>query len=235
MTRWIVLLIVIVFSVACNQALSTQPNPEPPPVVDPEPEPVPDPEPEPMPEPEPQDDPADYIHLDRVETIIYGRGGPGPKDAVGTSGLLHGATSIGWRSPLRASRCENSTWYLGYSNARDLVDFGFAGADLVQKGENRIIPILRSPNRRCNPNNIKYDPKFLKPDGTCARSEMRKERLKEYRSRLIPHMEEAYRIEGVAGRCRSTLQSLGARGYDRASGWCVALEELGATASVCPQ
>jgi hypothetical protein len=190
---------------------------------------VPDPTP-----PDCQGEPPCYVHYDRVDGIVNG--------TPARLALLHYCPDANWRDPVRvADRCgDDVARYLGFSDSQALREFGDQdGKDLCVEGEERIVPQLENTNRRCDENNPNYDPRFLKSDGDCARSEMRKTRLVEYRSRLDPHEERAVAMRARAGECREAVVAAGGNAYDSIAGFCGSLNRANAatgfTVEDCPQ
>jgi len=182
--------------------------------------------------PPPGPDPTNYIHIDRVPGIIDGT-------AVQV-GLLHGLTWGGWRDPLRvAVECASDVRYIGFASPDELTAFGIFGRELTREGEDFMIPQMRTENRRCNKASPKFDPRFLKANGDCARSEMRKSRLQEYHGtdenpRLDAHMQRVSEATRLAGRCRAKLLDRG-YAYDSTWGWCQKMTLAGFSQADCPQ
>ena len=182
------------------------------------------------PEPPPDvPDPKNYINLDRVEGIINGTSTKDP-------GLLHGMTFGGWRDPLAVVAkcpwaCDGSDGPPFFEmDCAELTAYGNLGQELVQEGEEFIIPQLRKVNRRCKETHPQHDPRF------CGRSEMRKSRLQEYRSRLDPHKETMNWTRGKAGTCRDALIAAGGGAYDSIAGWwCGSMTRAGFGVRDCPQ
>jgi len=201
-------LILVLLLTGCSEPPSTiPPTDPPPPPIDPMPPPQP-----------PEADPSDYIHIDRVDEIIHGT-------AVRV-GLLHGLTFSGWRDPLSvAARCPSATSFLGFSTT-EMVEFGKLGGRLTREGEDFMLPQLQKENRRCFVGK-NFNEKFLKANGDCARSEMRKTRLTEYRDVLTPHMLVANGMRDIAQSCSAKLRAAGAPAYDAISGFCSALISVG--------
>ena len=216
------LLILLLLGMSCND---TPPPVDPP--IDPPVDPI-DPPVDPPTDPPPplSADPTIYIHVDRIQGILTGTNSQNP-------GLLHGMTFGGWRDPmLVANVCPWAASYLGFT-VEGLMFFGETGMRLTREGEAVIIPQLMKENRRCDLDNRNYSEVFLKADGSCARSEMRKSKLKEYRSKLTPHLEKANKMRDKGRSCMNKLVEEGlARspvieiGYDSIAGFCQQMQKL---------
>lgn len=178
--------------------------------------------PPPSPPPPDRADPRDYVSLERIDGIIDG--------TASAPGLLHGLAFGGWRDPLYvADHCPWAANFLGFVSPDELREFGLFGAALTREGEDFVVVQLRKENRRCDPTNPNFDPRFLRTDGSCAKSEMRKSRLGEYRSRLEPHLEIVDDTRARAATCQAELLErdpiTGA--YDSIEGWCRVMNRLG--------
>ena len=241
--------------IACN---GTEPPPLDPPPVDPPPEecdlipddclegeefdgvacectPVEPPpvDPPPVERPPPAtSDPGDYVHIDRVDGIVNG--------TPGAPNLLHWCPDAMWRDPEKfAVECSDSVGFFGFTTADDMRFFGNpTGLDLCQYAEHRFIPDLERENRRCTPDHELYDEAFLKEDGTCARSEMRKARLKAFNDNIEgtfgQHRVRSVDMRSKAGTCREWLRNNGGAVYDSIAGFCSSLNKAGVTAKACP-
>lgn len=193
------------------------------------PPPCPEPPVEPPVEPPPTigANPEDYVHIDRVNGIVNGTSSQDP-------GLMHGLVWGGWRDPLYvAVHCAIDVDYIGFTSVQELADFGETGRALSEEGT-VLIEKLWTKNRRCNPAHPLHDPRFLKSDGSCERSEVRKEVLTEYRSRHDPHLERAADTQRRAQVCRPFLEANGGVPYDSIAGWCQSMERAGVHADSCP-
>lgn len=177
-----------------------EPPIEPPPIDPVEPEP-------------PKADPTNYVHINRVPALVD------PKTGIITAEM----TFAGWRDLLyMASYCANSTGFLGMSST-EMTDFGNVGADLTREGEDILVPKLQVENRRCSVNNVNFDPAFLKANGECARSEVRKVVLKDYTTRSEEHLDVAIALRNKSQTCRVKLVQAGGRQYDSIKGFCQSL------------
>ncbi len=186
------------------------------------------------PEPE-RADPGNYVRLERVPAILNGTSSQDP----GLIADLQFMAWAGWRDPLKVAdecpfACNGSqAVYFGLT-CDELRGFGAVGQRLVQEGENQIVPQLQKENRRCNPQHRLYDERFLTAKGECARSEMRKTRLSDFRARLARHSTQANAMRDTAQRCRSILVNAGGKPFDSIAGWCSAMKRTGFTVSDCP-
>lgn len=239
---WIIVALCGVLYLNCN----TDPGPDPPPPCDLEcgegetldPDEcacVPDPPPPPPPPPtDCQGEPSCYIHIDRVDDILNGT-------STQNLGLMHWCPFTNWRDPRDVgNRCgDDVAQYLGFSSSAAILSFGETeGMRLCTNGEQQIVPQLQKKNRRCDAENSNYDERFLKADGSCARSEMRKSRLIEYRAELDPHQNRAIGLRARGGECRTAVVAAGGSAFDSAAGFCGSLNkaeaETGFTVDDCP-
>lgn len=196
-----------------------EPPPPPPPTTTTT---VPEPPPPDPPPPDNRADPRDYVSMERVDGIIDG--------TAAQVGLLHGLTFGGWRDPIYvADHCPWAAGFLGFVAPEEMRAFGELGAGLTREGEDFVVPQLRKPNRRCDPDGPNHDPRFLRSDGTCGQSEMRKTRLAEFRSRLDPHMDVVDDTTARAAACQSDLlrRDPDTGAYDSIRGWCDVMNRLG--------
>lgn len=181
-----------------------------------------------------QGEPDCYIHIDRVDDILNGT-------STQNLGLMHWCPFTNWRDPRDVgNKCGNDVAnYLGFGSSAEILSFGeVEGMELCVEGDTQIVPQLQKENRRCDPDNPNYDERFLKADGSCGRSEMRKSRLVEYRARLDPHQNRAIGLRARGGECRTALIAAGGGTFDSVAGFCSALKkaeaETGFTVDDCP-
>lgn len=169
-----------------------------------------------IPEPPPGPPPSDYVHIKRTPHIVEE-----------LEIQLQFATWAGWRDPEYVADhcawgCADGADPLFDVTASEMAAFAETGRHLVVEGRD-LQDDLPIENRRCDPNNPKYDPRFLDENGKCTRSNVRKVRMTDYRTRLDGHMAIAVDMRDVAqgDPIRQTCA------YDSIKGWCTCRNDAG--------
>ena len=250
-----------VFACAGNINPPTMP-PTPPLAPEPEPEPEPEPPPtsdcdfkalkaecaakgvrvkrkqcrceEPEPPPSSGADPADYIAIDRVPSLMFWQSHKWQGLFRYDQSIYHGGFQDynkvlqncgGWGPRLLGSSDskfrELATRGQGISEELR----GFMGKlwKLDEPDNSRNEDGTAKPNRRCDRDDKNFDPAFLNSSGECAKSNVRKDAWNDFKDRMLAHDMESNGIRGIAGECRDDSM----KSFDSIAGWCNQMNAAG--------
>lgn len=194
--------------------------------------------PPPPPDPDPGPKPSDYVHLSRVDEIMFwqshkweGLFAYEPALAwQGSRDILHVLDRCRWAFPdvfgltpdegedlaqIGAEILWETREYIGRtSNPKPPSAF----YRLDDPSDKRSQDGAAIPNKRCDPNHEQYDPAF------CGRTDVRKNVWAGFRESLLSHIKTTNLMRSIAGECQ-TPEPLGP--FDSIAGWCTEMGKSG--------